>query len=214
MGRRNLTAEQKEAAAERLAVAREKRLKANPPKYSQYNQEVVNLPEDHPMSFKKVRQWIKNAKDRSASEKHAYRAGNSNSLARSMMWSSYANSLEHYLRTGDFIGNFYGENMEHKTVRQCIAMAYYPDGRPKRDIGVYYSDVHEVWTPELDNEERVSWGLKPLNYTPEGYIIVEGNKSSPKKKTKKKRTMTAAQKKALVERLRKGREAKAAKADK
>ena len=54
--RRKLTQQQKEAAAARLAAARAKK---GEPSYSQYCQRVVNLPDDHKLSFKKVRQWIK-----------------------------------------------------------------------------------------------------------------------------------------------------------
>ena len=57
--RRKLTQQQKEAAAARLAAARAKK---GEPKYSQYNQRVVNLPDDHKLSFKKVRSWIKTNK--------------------------------------------------------------------------------------------------------------------------------------------------------
>ena len=57
--RRKLTQAQKQAAAERLAAARAKK---GEPKYSQYDSRVVNLPDDHKLSFKKVRSWIKTNK--------------------------------------------------------------------------------------------------------------------------------------------------------
>lgn len=211
--KRTMTAQQKAAAAERLAAAREKRMSANPPQYVNYCSEVVNLPDDHAMSFKKVRQWIKNAKARSAAEKHSYKAGDNKALSRSVTWSMYANQLEHYLRSGDFIGLYYGENMEFKVKRRCISMAYYPNGKPKRDFGVWYSDVCAEWTPEMENEERVRFGMEPLNYTEYGSVLVEEAHAPKKKKTtgKKKREMTEEQKQALVERLRKAREAKASK---
>ena len=89
-------------------------------------------------------------------------------------------------------------------------MAYYPDGRPKREMGVWYPDVREEWTPELDNEERAAYGLKPLNYTESGAILIEGTRKKKKKTTtkRKRKPMTAAQKKAFVERMKKAREAK------
>lgn len=212
--KRVMTAEQKAAAAERLAAAREKRLSANPPQYVNYCSEVVNLPEDHPMSFKKVRQWIKNAKARALAEKQSYKGGDNKALSRSMTWNFYSNQLEHYLRTGDFIGRYYGENMEFKVKSRCIAMAYHPNGKPKRDFGVWYSDVCAEWTPEMENEERTRFGMEPLNYTEYGSVLVDEIRTTSKKKkttTKKKREMTAEQKQALVERLRKAREAKVAK---
>ena len=51
--------EQKAAASERLAKAREKRLKENPPKYNNIHPSVLAKPDDSMLSFKKVRQWIK-----------------------------------------------------------------------------------------------------------------------------------------------------------
>ena len=44
-----------------------------------------------------------------------------------------------------------GPNEEHTVIPKCIAMAYNPDGTPKRTVGVYYSDLHAVWTKEMDN---------------------------------------------------------------
>ena len=32
-------------------------------------------------------------------------------------------------------------------------MAYYPDGTPKRDVGVYYPDIDMVWTSGMDESE-------------------------------------------------------------
>ena len=47
--RKPMTPEQKAAAAERLAKAREKRAKENPPKYSSIHPSVVAKPDDDPM---------------------------------------------------------------------------------------------------------------------------------------------------------------------
>ena len=57
-----MTPEQKEAAAERLRLAREKRLRENPPKYSNVHPSVLALPDDHPFSRKNVVQWTSNTK--------------------------------------------------------------------------------------------------------------------------------------------------------
>ena len=58
-----MTPEQKAAAAERLALAREKRAKANPPKYTNIHPSVVARPEDDAMSMKNVQRWIKTQKE-------------------------------------------------------------------------------------------------------------------------------------------------------
>ena len=55
---------------------------------------------------------------------------------------AYIRYCEHYLRTGDWIGIFSGQDEEHKVVPRCVAMAYYPDGTPKRSMGVFYPDIN------------------------------------------------------------------------
>jgi len=37
-------------------------------------------------------------------------------------------------------------------VPRCVAMAYYPDGTPKRSVGVFYPDINIVWTNEMELE--------------------------------------------------------------
>ena len=56
MARRKMSPEQREAAIARLAKAREKRLAKKPPEYKNFHPSVVALPDDHPVSLKKVRQ--------------------------------------------------------------------------------------------------------------------------------------------------------------
>jgi hypothetical protein len=35
-------------------------------------------------------------------------------------------------------------------------MAYYPDGTPKRSVGVFYKDINAVWTNNMDESEYVT----------------------------------------------------------
>ena len=88
-------------------------------------------------------------------------------------------------------------------------MAYYPNGKPKREIGVWYSDYRMEWTPELENEERISFGMEPNVYNEKGYIIVDRAPAKKKTTKRKKKPMSAAAKKAFVARMKKAREAKA-----
>ena len=199
----------KQERIDRLAKAREERYKKNPPAYKQFAASVVAKPDDDEFSLKNVREWIKEARALKQAEHRNHVAGVQGALAKKIMWESYIGQMESYLRTGDWSSKFAGARMEKKVKTQCIAMAYYPDGRPKRELGVWYPDVRDVWTPELDNEERVAWGLKPLTYREDGAILVEGRASKKKKKsTRKRKPMTAAQKKAFVARMKKAREAK------
>ena len=69
MPRRKMTEEQKAAATERLRVAREKRLRDNPPKYANVHPSVLAKPDDHALSRKKVVQWIKTQKSLLSAER-------------------------------------------------------------------------------------------------------------------------------------------------
>ena len=198
----------KQERIDRLAKAREERYKKNPPAYKQFAASVVAKPDDDEFSLKNVREWIKEARALKQAEHRNHVAGVQGALAKKIMWESYIGQMESYLRTGDWSSKFAGARMEKKVKTQCIAMAYYPDGRPKRELGVWYPDVRDVWTPELDNEERVAWGLKPLTYREDGAILVDGRTKKKKKSTRKRKPMTAAQKKAFVARMKKAREAK------
>jgi len=212
-----MTSKQRQKKLDNLAKAREAKAKKNPPKYSMYAPEVVALPDDNQFSLKNVRAWIKEAKETRAAHHNNYRAGDEKALAQRETWTSYINQLESYLRTGNYTSAFAGGQMQKRVQRECIAMAYYPNGKPKREFGVFYKDCMEIWTPKLENEERARFGMEQFEYNDKGQRIVQMDEteSTPKKKTKRKRKeMTPEQKAALVERLRKAREAKRAKANK
>ena len=110
--KRKLTKEQKAAAAARLAAARAKK---GEPKYSQYDQAVVNLPDDHKLSFKKVRQWIKANKEKLPLLKKAVRLKERGSIAKLAIIEGYISNMESYLRNGLWLDLFYGEDQEHST---------------------------------------------------------------------------------------------------
>ena len=61
--RKPMSEEQRAAAAERLAIAREKRFKKNPPKYKNVHPSVLAKPDEDTFSLKNVRQWIKTQKE-------------------------------------------------------------------------------------------------------------------------------------------------------
>jgi len=201
----------KQEKIDRLAKAREERYKKNPPAYKQYNATVVAKPDDDEFSLKSVRAWIKEAKEMKKVEHSNHLHGVAGALARRVTWESYIGQMESYLRTGTWGSKFAGPRMEKRVKVMCLAMAYYPNGKPKREMGVWYPDVRDEWTPELENEERVAYGMKELTYTDSGSILVEGSTRRKKKTTttkKKRKPMTAAQKKAFVARMKKAREAK------
>ena len=71
---------------------------------------------------------------------------------------AYIRYCEFYIKTGDWIGMFSGKHEEQKVVPRCVAMAYYPDGTPKRSVGVFYPDINAVWTSGMDESEYATQG--------------------------------------------------------
>ena len=103
-----LSPEEKTLRAERLALAREKRYEKNPPKYTQYCADVVGLPDDHPYSFKNVREWLKEATSLKSAAKNDIRHDLKGARAKYEMWNGYVGQLETYLKHGGI-----------KTVEKC-----------------------------------------------------------------------------------------------
>ena len=152
--RKPMTEEQKQAAAARLEKAREARAAKNPD-YGQsgIHESLRNLPEDHPAHPKKVKQWIKTQKELASSERRAVKQGMKGAYSRQCTHEGYVRNLVKYLRDGDYVDDFYGEYMEHKIRWKCVAMAYYPDGTPKRSVGVWYPDIG-TYTQEMFDEDH------------------------------------------------------------
>ena len=154
--KRKLSEEHKEKLRIRLA---EMRAKKKPAEYKNIAKSVLALPDDDTYSFKNVKEWIKEnklqvsalgqqARSMSNAPKEKQAASN---LADSKK--AYIRYCEHYLKHGDWIGIFSGANEEHKVVPKCVAMAYYPDGTPKRTVGIFYPDIGGVWSSGMDESE-------------------------------------------------------------
>ena len=153
--RKPMSAEQKAAAAARLEKARAVRAEKNPDfGKSGIHESLHNLPDEHYISPKKVKQWIKTQKDLMSSERAAVRQNVKGALARLANHEGYIRNLQRYLRDGDWTDNFFGEHQEKKMGWRCVAMAYYDDGTPKRDVGTYYPDMGCTYTQEMYNEEK------------------------------------------------------------
>ena len=152
--RKPMTEEQKQAAAARLEKAREARAAKNPD-YGQsgIHASLRDLPDDHPAHPKKVKLWIKTQKELAASERKSAKQGVKGAYSKQCIHEAYVRNLVKYLRDGDYVDMFYGEYMEHNIKRKCVAMAYESDGTPKRDVGVWYSDIG-TYTQEMYNEDR------------------------------------------------------------
>ena len=157
--RKPMTEEQRIAAAERLEKAREARAEKNPD-YGKSGLAVSirDLPDEHMLSPKKVKQWIKTQKDLLKSEKASIRLKVKGAEARAATHQGYIRSMERYLRDGDWTDMFSGEYQEKKMSRRCIAQGYYwygpKKGQPKFQVGVYYPLLGSVYTQEMFDAER------------------------------------------------------------
>ena len=151
--RREMTPEQKQAAADRLAAAREKRLQANPPEYKNVHPDVLALEDDDGWSHKNVKKYIKAQKKLLTLYKSAFRRGEKGSEAKYLSTHSYIKNMENYLRTGVWLDNFWGEDRIKKVNYVCHATAYYHTGPrkglPKRTHGVYYSDLGVIYDRKM-----------------------------------------------------------------
>ena len=153
--RKPMSEEQRVAASERLAKAREKRKEKN----HDYGQSGVStslkdLSEDHPLHPKKIKEWIKTQKDLVSSARSSVRQKIKGAEAQLSMHEGYIKNMQRYLRDGDWVDDFYGEHQQNKIRRRCVAMAYEDDGTPKRSVGVYYSDMGCEYTQEMLEIDR------------------------------------------------------------
>ena len=146
--RKQLTEKRKQELRDQLSKARSKR---SPAEYKNIHPKVLEIPDDDPLSLKSIKKSIKHSKDRaSAYSVNSRRRGATPKQAitdsiNSDNTKAYIRFMEHYLRTGDWISDFMGDDEEKKTQWKCVAMAYHADGTPKRSKGVFYPDINRVW---------------------------------------------------------------------
>ena len=118
--RKPMSPEQKAAAVERLAKAREKRMLENPPTYKNIAQSVLDLPDDDPLHMSKVKVWIKNQRDIASVERKNHRAAVKGALAKQLRAEGYARSMQRYLESGEWGDMFWGEEGQNKMGSVCL----------------------------------------------------------------------------------------------
>ena len=150
---RKLSEEAKEKLRIRLATMRAKK---KPADYKNIAKSVLALPDDDKYSFKNVKKWIKHSKDLVSEYKKIVRSRASlpqekqKAVAAAEHKKAYIRYMELYLKSGDWVSMFSGEDENQKVIPRCVAMAYYDDGTPKRSCGVFYPDINAVWTKEMN----------------------------------------------------------------
>ena len=107
--RKPMTPEQRAAAVERLAKAREAK---GPAQHQNIHPEVLARPDDHFLSLKNVRQWIKSNKEQLSSLRGEVRRDVKGAKSRFHSIEGYIRHMQHYLKHGDWIDNAYGEHQE------------------------------------------------------------------------------------------------------
>lgn len=147
--RKPMTAEQKKAATERLAKARAAR---GADGSKSVHKDIRDLPEDHFLHWKKVKQWLKSNQDELKSMRTYKNSKVAKERSEYIDREVYISNMKKYLSGGVWLDFRYGEQREGRVQKVCIAMAYYPDGTPKRQYNCWYPDIAQVWTKELAEE--------------------------------------------------------------
>ena len=149
--RKQLSEERKQELRDQLTKARSKKKTAE---YKNVHPSVLVKPDDDSLSLKSVKKWIKHNKEKaSAYLTNSRRRGATPKQSiidkiRSENVKAYIRFMEYYLKSGDWISIFMGADEEMKTQWKCVAMAYEPEGTPKRTKGVYYSDINAIWVSD------------------------------------------------------------------
>lgn len=147
MAKRKLTEEQKQELVERLQKARAQK---NPPEYKNVHPSVLQLKDDHPLSFVNVKKYLKTQRDLRSVLAYQVKKDTKGALAKLASCEGYIRYLDNYIRNGDFMGMFYGEYEEKPIDSVCLVKAYDSrTGEVKRNVGVYYPDIGMKYTKEM-----------------------------------------------------------------
>ena len=152
--KKTLTVAQKEAQRIRLEKMRAKK---KAPEYKNVSKYVLSLDDEEPYSLKNVKVWIKHNKElvsmlqSRARNKELSPNAKQQALNQADNKKAFIRYIEHYIKTGDWIGMFSGQNEMKRVIPKVVAMAYYPDGTPKRTVGYWYPDIESVWTKEMES---------------------------------------------------------------
>ena len=109
--RKPMTEEQRAAAIERLAKARAARGITGT---KNVHPDVLALPEDHPLSYKNVKEWLDYNKDRLKSIKGQKDSKDREERMEFQVVQNYVKNLRIYLKDSVWLDHRYGKKMENK----------------------------------------------------------------------------------------------------
>lgn len=150
--RKPMTEEQRKAAVERLAKAREARGHDGS---ASVHPDLLKVSEDSPLHWKKVKEWIKEIAEELKAKKNLRLSKDSKERQEYQILEVYLSNLKKYLESGVYHDYRYGRHREGKMKTVVYRMAYYPNGRPKRTIGHFYQDCGEYTQEMKDHDDRV-----------------------------------------------------------
>ena len=80
----------------------------------QLHHSVTKHDKDHPLYIKEVLDWMNHNNDLAKEHYRLARRGDKDSMSQRYIHEGYVRDIRHYLRTGDWISDFFGKNQEHK----------------------------------------------------------------------------------------------------
>ena len=150
--RKPMTEEQRKAAGERLRIAREKRGHDGS---ASVHYSIRDYDDDHPLHWKKVKEWIKEITVEIKSKKNLRDSKDAKERSQYNVLVTYVANLKRYLDSGVYSDKRYGRHREGKMNTVVHVMAYNPDGSPKRTIGHIYKDCGEYTQEMKDYDDRI-----------------------------------------------------------
>ena len=105
-------------AAERLAKAREAK---GPIQYKNVSPHVIALPDDHFLSYKKVREWIKHNREKASPLRAEVRRNVKGSIAKLASIDGYIRQMNHYIQHGNWCSDYYGKDEQMRVKWKTIA---------------------------------------------------------------------------------------------
>ena len=118
--RKPMSEEQKAAAVERLAKARAAK---GPAKNTTVHPNVLKLDDDHPLSYAKVKEWLKYNRDFLSSIKPQRESKDSKERMEYQITENYVRNINIYIKDGVWCDHRYGKLMENKMEYIVIAPA-------------------------------------------------------------------------------------------
>ena len=106
-----MTEEQRDAAVERLAKARAARGITGT---KNVHPDVIALPEDHPLAYKKVKEWLDYNKDYLKSIKSQRDSADRSQRLEYQVTENYVKNLRIYIKDNVWCDHRYGKKMENK----------------------------------------------------------------------------------------------------